>query len=78
MFKELRTRLACLWIAAVIVLAACSVVFGLSVSASSGELWLIACVIPPAVMLLAWPSAPPVTIAEFRRAVNSPVKEGRD
>jgi hypothetical protein len=77
MLKELRTRLACLWIAAVIVLAACSVVFGLSVSASSGELWLMACVIPPAVMLLVWPSAP-VTIAESLHAVNGPVKEGRD
>lgn len=78
MFKELRTRLAFLWIAAVIVLAACSVVFGLSVSASSGELWLMACVIPPAVMLLVWPSAPPVTIAEILHAVNGPVKEGRN
>jgi hypothetical protein len=78
MFKELRTRLVCLWIAAVIVLAACSVVFGLSVSAGSGGLWLMACVIPPAVMLLVWPSAPPVTIAQFLHAGNGPVKEGRN
>ena len=78
MFKDLRTRLAGLWIAAVIVLAACSVVFGLSVNASSAGLWLAACLIPPAVMLLVWPSAPPVTIAEVLHSVNGPVKEGRE
>lgn len=78
MFNELRTRLALLWVAAVIVIAACGVVYDVTFTASTASLWLMAVLIPPAVMLLVWPSAPPVTIAELLHAVNGPVGERRE
>ena len=78
MINELRTRLALLWVAVVIVIAACGVVYDVTFTASTASLWLMAVLIPPGVMLLVWPSAPPVTIAELLYSVNGPVKEGRD
>ena len=55
MFKDLRTRLAFLWVAAVIVIAACSVVYDVTFTLSTASLWLVAVLIPPSVMLLVWP-----------------------
>jgi hypothetical protein len=78
MINELRTRLALLWVALVIVIAACGVVYDVTFTASTASLWLMAVLIPPGVMLLVWPSAPPVTIAELLYSVNGPVKEGRE
>ena len=75
MFKELRIRLAVLWVAAVIVIAASSVAYGIAFTASTAVVWLMAVLIPPGIMLLVWPSAPPVTIAELLHAVDGPVKE---
>ena len=75
MLKELRTRLAVLWVAAVIVIAACSVAYGIAFTANTAVVWLMAVLIPPAIMLLVWPGAPPVTIAELLHAVDGPVKE---
>jgi hypothetical protein len=75
MFKELRIRLAVVWVAAVVVIAACSVAYGIAFTASTAVVWLMAVLIPPGVMLLVWPSAPPVTIAELLHAVDGPVKE---
>ena len=40
------------WIAAIIVLMACSVVENVDLNLSIGELWIIAGVVPPAVLLL--------------------------
>ena len=76
MLKELRIRLAGLWVAAVIVIAACSVAYGIPFTASAAVVWLMAVLIPPAIMLMVWPGAPPVTIAELLHAVDGPVKEG--
>jgi hypothetical protein len=61
----------------VAVLAACSVVLGLSVTASAAVIWLVACVVPPGVMLMVWPSAPPLTIAELLHSVDAPSRAGR-
>jgi uncharacterized RDD family membrane protein YckC len=77
MFTSLRSRLAGIWVFSVAVLAACSVVLGLSVSASTAVLWLVACVVPPGVMLMVWPSAPPLTIAELLHSVDAPSRAGR-
>jgi hypothetical protein len=78
MLKALRTRLAVLWVAAVIVIGACSMAYGIAFTANAAIVWLMAVLIPPAVMFLAWPSAPPVTIAELLHAVNGPVKDGTE
>ena len=70
MFKSLRSQLAGIWVFSVMVLAALSVVLGLSVTASTALLWLVACVVPPGVMLMVWPSAPPLTVAQLLYSVD--------
>jgi hypothetical protein len=72
-----RARLVGSWLAAIVVLFAFSVVGGAAMTIGAGELWLVACLMPPAVMLLVWPAAPPVTVAELLYAVNKPLKAGR-
>ena len=43
----------------------------------AAQLWLVACLVPPAVMLLVWPSPPTATVAELLYAVDKPEQEGR-
>jgi hypothetical protein len=69
--------LAGIWVFSVALLAASSVVLGLSVTASTAVLWLVACVVPPGVMLMVWPSTPPLTIAEVLHSVDAPSRAGR-
>jgi len=53
------------WFAIVAVIAAITtVVLGVVVTTGTGLLLLGACFVPPAVMLIVWRGAPPVTIAE--------------
>jgi hypothetical protein len=72
-----RARLVGAWFAAVIVMFAFSVVGGAAITSGAVELWLTACVVPPAVMLLVWRDAPPVTVAEVLHFGNRPPKEAR-
>jgi hypothetical protein len=69
-------RLAGWWAAAVIVMMSCGVVAGGAITIGNAELWLIACVVPPAVMLLLWHGKSPVTAAEALYSVTNQ-KEGR-
>jgi hypothetical protein len=68
-------RLAGWWVAAVIVTMSCGVVAGGAITMASAELWLIACVVPPAVMLLLWHGSP-VTATQALYSVTNQ-KEGR-
>ncbi len=78
MLKDIsRARLAGIWWAAVIVIGACGVVAGAGITLSNGALLLVAGLVPPAVMLLVWRGAPPVTVAELLHSVNRPAKETR-
>ena len=72
-----RGRLAGMWVAGVIVVAAVSIVTGTRVTVSNGELWLVACLVPPAIMLLVWPASQPPSVAELLHSVNRPSKESR-
>ena len=45
MLKELRTRLAVLWVAAVIVIAAGTVAYGIAFTANTAVVWLMAVLI---------------------------------
>jgi hypothetical protein len=72
-----RTQLFATWVAAVIVMMACSVVAGADTTIGIGQLWLAAGVVPPAVILLLWHGVPPVTVAELPYSVNRQSKEGR-
>jgi len=71
-----RARLAGAWCAALLVIGAFSVAAGADATIRSIELWLVTCLVPPAVMLIAWRGAPPRTVAEVLYAVNSSSKEG--
>ena len=78
MLKDIsRARVAGMWVAAVIVMAAFSVTWGMALTVNSGAVWLVACLVPPAVMLLVWRGAPPVTVAELLYSVNRSSRETR-
>jgi hypothetical protein len=59
------------WFAAVVVPSVGSVLLGFGIDASTAVLWLVACLTPPAVMLLGWPSASSQTVAELLHSVES-------
>ena len=40
------------------------------ITASASSLWVAACVVPPAIMLLVWRGAPPQTVAEVLHSVD--------
>jgi hypothetical protein len=71
-----RVQLVAAWFAAIVVLFALSVVLGASISVGASELWVLACLGPPAVMLLVW-RAPTQTVAELLYDANHPKKDGR-
>jgi hypothetical protein len=72
-----RSQLAGTWCAAIVLIAACGWVAGVALTIGRLELLLAIGVIPPAVMLLLWRGAPPVTVAEVLHAVNVSSKEGQ-
>jgi len=78
MWKSIsRTQWVGGWCAAVVVVAGASVVGGAAMTVNAAELWLVACLAPPAVLLLVWRGAPPVTVAELLHSVNKASKEIR-
>ena len=74
MFKTSTERLAVGWAAAILLLTGGAVAAGARVTAANGILALVACAVPPAVMLLVWRPAPP-TVAEVLHAVNASAAE---
>jgi hypothetical protein len=77
MLSSTRGQWAGGWIAAVIITIACSVVAGAQVTASAVQLWLVAGVVPPAIMLLLRHGAPPLTAAHAPSPANRIAKDGR-
>ena len=78
MLKDIsRTRLAGAWCAGIVVLGVIGIIGGANITAGNGELWLVACLVPPAVMLLVWRGAPPATVAELLYAVDRSSKDAR-
>jgi hypothetical protein len=78
MLKDIsRARLAGAWCAAVIVFGACGVVAGAPITVSSGNLLLVTCLAPAAVMLLVRRGAAPIAIPGLLSSVNRPSKVGR-
>ena len=71
-----RRQLIAAWCAVIVVLFSLTVVWGAEPSVSAGALWLLACLGPPAVMLLVW-RAPTQTVAELLYDANHPDKDGR-
>jgi len=58
------------WCALLVVIAAVGAVAGVPLTAAAGSLWVAACIVPPAVMLMLWRGAPPQTVAEVLHAVD--------
>jgi hypothetical protein len=67
--------LAAAWCAGVIVLGACAIVVGVNLTIANGEVWLLACLLPPTLILLLRRDDPPV--APLLQLVNRPSKDIR-
>ena len=73
MFKDWsRARLAGAWCAVLVAIGSLGVAAGAPVSTGNLGLWLVACLVPPSVMLVAGPGAPPFAVAEVLYAANRP------
>ena len=71
-----RPQLIAAWVALMVVLFSLTVVRGAKPSVGAGAFWLLACLGPPAVMLLVW-RPPTQTVAELLYDANHPDKDGR-
>jgi hypothetical protein len=58
------------WFAVLVAVAGAGALSGVSITIGISALWFVACVVPPAVMLMVWRGAPPPTVAEILHAVN--------
>jgi hypothetical protein len=65
------------WCAAVVVIGACSVVAGVTLSLRNGAWLLATAVVPPAVMMLVWRGLPTITAAKLVCLVYGPPAEDR-
>lgn len=72
-----RARLVGAWCAVVVVIGACGVVAGVAITISAAAWLLVAALVPPAVMMLVWRGAPPLTVAELLHAVDKPSRADR-
>lgn len=58
------------WFAVLVAVAGAGALSGVTITIGISTLWFIACVVPPAVMLMVWRGAPPPTVAEILYAVE--------
>lgn len=79
MFRNIsRLRLVGAWCFLMLAIGAYSVFAGAGITFGNLGLLLVACVAPPAVMLMVWGGgSPPATVAELLHAVNRPSKDNR-
>jgi len=73
--RHSKCALAGAWCAGVIVLGACAIVAGVNLTRANGEVWLIACLLPPTLILLLRRQNPPVE--PLLQLVNRPSKDIR-
>jgi hypothetical protein len=69
-----RVGLAGAWCAGALVLGACAIVAGVNLTTANGEVWLIACLLPPTLILLLQRDPP---VAPLLQLVNRPSKDIR-
>ena len=58
------------WFAVLAVVVGTGAVGGVSITMGTRALLLVACFVPPAIMLMVWRGAPPPTVAERPHAVD--------
>ena len=72
MFQSITRPIAIgIWFALLLLIAAVTEVVGMPITAAASSLWVAACVVPPAIMLLVWRGAPPKTVAEVLHSVDN-------
>ena len=64
-----RSTVIGVWLAVLVAVGA-GALSGVSITIGTSALWLFACVVPPAVMLMIWRGAPAPTNAEVLHAVD--------
>jgi hypothetical protein len=71
MFQSLnRFNVIGVWLALAIAAAGAGTVSGVPITIAVSALWLVACAVPPAVMLMVWRGVPPPTVAELLYATD--------
>jgi len=71
MFQSLnRFNVIGLWLALAIAAAGVGALSGASITLSVSALWLVACVVPPIIMLMVWRGVPPPTVGELLYATD--------
>jgi hypothetical protein len=76
MLKDIsRAHIIGAWGGLMIVLGTCSIWAGAAVTASNGAFLLMTGLVPPAVMLLVFRGAPPMTVAEVLYSVDRSAKD---
>jgi hypothetical protein len=58
------------WFAVLASIAGAGAVGGVSITMGTRALLLVACFVPPAIMLMVWRGAPPPTVAELLHEVD--------
>jgi hypothetical protein len=77
MLNPSRGQWAGIWCAAVLVLSAGAVAAGVGITFGNVVLMLLACLAPPAIMLLVWRGPPPQTVAELLYDAKAPATGDR-
>ena len=71
MFQSIRRHTAVgVWVAALVAIAGVGALSGVSITVGASLLWLVACVVPPAVTLMVWNGAPPPRILDACRKLR--------
>lgn len=66
MFRSPNLRIAIgVWFSLLVAVAVIGALAGASITLGNSVLWLLAGIVPPAVMLIVWRGAPPETVAEI-------------
>jgi len=69
-----RSRVIQLWFAAVLLMVVACVAFGVAMTIGTGAMLLVMSLVPPAVVLLLWPGAQPLTIGDVLRGPSAAVE----
>jgi len=71
MFRSMNRRITVgVWITLLVAVAGIGLLSGASITMRSVAFWFLVCSVPPAVMLMVWRGAPPLTVAEVIYAVD--------
>jgi hypothetical protein len=71
MFRSMNRRVTIgVWFALLLAVAGVGLLSGAPITVRSSAFWFCVCSVPPAVMLMLWRGAPPLTAAQVIRTVD--------